>query len=117
VQVQQATDGHAFQMQVVQNGANMTMPDSQMPEIQGRLDEYLHLFQKPFVMPPSRVADHKIPLISGAQPMKVRPYRYTPQQKIEIEPQVREMLRAGIMRLSSSPFASHVLLLRKKHGT
>ena len=52
----------------------------------------------------------------GAQPFKVRPYRYSPQQKDEIERQVYDMLCNGIIRRSSSPFASPVLLVRKKDG-
>jgi hypothetical protein len=91
--------------------------DTNIPEIQSLLSDYVHLFDKPVGLPPSRSADHKIPLVPGAQPVKARPYRYTPQQKDEIEAQVREMLRAGIIQISSSPFASLVLLVRKKDGT
>jgi hypothetical protein len=66
--------------------------DTNIPEIQSLLSDYVHLFDKPVGLPPSRSADHKIPLVPGAQPVKARPYRYTPQQKDEIEAQVREML-------------------------
>ncbi|WVZ54417.1 hypothetical protein U9M48_005213 [Paspalum notatum var. saurae] len=64
-----------------------------------------------------RSADHVIPLVPGAQPFKVRPYKYTPAQKTEIELQVSQMLQNGIIRHSSSPFASPVLLVKKKDGT
>jgi hypothetical protein len=49
--------------------------------------------------------------------MNVKPYRYSPQQKNEIERQIKEMLQQGIIRACHSPFASPVLLVRKKDGT
>jgi len=75
------------------------------------------LFAEPTTLPPRREADHQIPLLPGAQPVSVRPYRYSPAQKTEIENQVKQMLQNGIIRISSSPFASLVLLVKKKDGT
>lgn len=46
--------------------------------------------------------------------MNIRPYRYTPEQKNEIEAQVKELLKAGLIVPSVSPFSSPVLLVRKK---
>jgi hypothetical protein len=47
----------------------------------------------------------------------VKPYRYAPHQKSEIEKQVADMLKRGVIQESTSPFASPVLLMRKKYGT
>jgi hypothetical protein len=47
----------------------------------------------------------------------LQPYRYTPQQKDEIERQVTEMLKARTVIPSLSPFASPVLLVKKKDGS
>jgi hypothetical protein len=54
---------------------------------------------------------------SGATPVNIRPYRYPPSLKDEIERQVTEMLKAGIIRPSASEFCSPVLLVRKKDGS
>jgi len=62
------------------------------PQIQQLLNKYTHLFQEPLDLPPVRVDDHHISLVPGAQPVNIRPYRYSPQQKNEIEKQIKEML-------------------------
>lgn len=54
--------------------------------------QYQHLFDKPSGVPPKRHINHTIPLITGAQPFRLRPYRYNPAQKDEIEKQVQELL-------------------------
>ena len=42
-----------------------------------------HLFAWPGMktLPPRRSANHRIPLVPGAQPVKVRPYKYSLIQK------------------------------------
>ena len=81
------------------------------------LDEYAECFQEPKGLPPHRAFDHHIKLLPGVQSVNVKPYHYTPQQKDEIEKQVREMLKNGIIKPSRSPFVSPVLLVKKKDGT
>jgi len=81
------------------------------------IQEFDHIFSTPTQLPPQRDADHQINLMPGAQPVKVRPYHYSPLQKNEIESQVQQMIQNGVARPSSSAFASPVLLVRKKDGT
>lgn len=85
-------------------------------EIQQLIDTYSLVFQEPKGLPPSRQGDHQIPLIVGAQPFILRPYRYNPAQKDEIERQIKEMLLKGWIQPSSSPFNSPILLVKKKTG-
>jgi hypothetical protein len=93
-------------------------PDnSEVPEpIQQLVQQYGDLFTDPKALPPSRIYDHAIPLLPNTAPVNCRPYRYSPQHKTEIEKQVKELLEAGLICHSSSPFASPVLLVQKKDG-
>ncbi|RVW31621.1 Transposon Tf2-11 polyprotein [Vitis vinifera] len=81
------------------------------------LGEFEDVFQEPFKLPPLREIDHHIPLKEGTQPINVRPYRYAYFQKAEIEKQVQAMLDVGIIRPSTSPYSSPVLLVKKKDDT
>lgn len=80
------------------------------------LEAYTHLFSKPKHLPPTRPTDHSIPLLSGTDPVNVRPYRYPHFQKNETEAQIKDMLSQWIIQPSSSAFFSPVLLV-KKNGT
>ena len=75
------------------------------------------MFQDPQQLPPSRFYDHHIPLLPGAAPVNARPYKYPPHHKDEIEKQVQQLLTAGLITRSCSPFASPVLLVLKKDGS
>jgi hypothetical protein len=92
--------------------------DQQLPSvIQKLVDSFADLFEPPSTLPPSQHCNHSIPLLSGAQPTFLRPYRYPPSLKDEIERQVNDMLSQGIIQPSSSTFASPVLLVKKKDGS
>lgn len=59
-----------------------------------------------------REQEHAIVLKEGVSLISVRPYKYLEIQKDEIEPLIREMLEAGINRLSMSLFFNLVLLVK-----
>jgi hypothetical protein len=101
-----------------EHNSDTTDIETQVPTpVQQLLHQYKVLFQEPQTLPPHRTFDHSIPLIPGTKPVNVKPYRYAPHQKTEIERQIKEMLDKGLIQFSHSPFASPVLLVRKKDGT
>ncbi|KAL4297251.1 hypothetical protein GQ457_12G025690 [Hibiscus cannabinus] len=79
--------------------------------------EFSSVFDAAPSLPPQRASDHAIHLDAASKPINVRPYRYPHFQKAEIEKKVRQMLKVGQIRKSTSPFSSPVLLVRKKDGT
>ncbi|MCO5612738.1 hypothetical protein L7F22_067007 [Adiantum nelumboides] len=72
----------------------------------------------PRELPPKRGDDdHMIELIPGSSPPNKPPYRVSQAQQEEIMRQVNELVEKGMVRPSSSPFCSPVLLVQKKDGT
>jgi hypothetical protein len=67
--------------------------------------------------PPDRGFEHTIELEEGAKPVITTPYRHPKKFKDEIEKAIKELLDMGHIRPSSSPFASSVVLVKKKDGT
>jgi len=77
---------------------NSSQHDTEMPpEIKQLIVDFAVVFSTPTELPPSRDCDHTIPFVAGARPVNVRPYRYPPALKDEIEKQVTEMLKQGII--------------------
>lgn len=85
--------------------------------IQALIQRFSSVFEVPKGLPPVRECDHQIPLLPGARPVQMRPYRYAPALKNEIEQQVTEMLNTGIIQPSKSAFSSSVILVKKKDHT
>jgi hypothetical protein len=86
-------------------------------EIKDLIHEFDAIFHSPSNLPPSRQYDHSIALLPNSTPVNCRPYMYSPEQKDEIERQVSTMLQSGVIVRSLSPFASPVLLVKKKDST
>lgn len=57
---------------------------------------------------------HHIHLLPQSNPINICLYRYLDYQKTELEKQVANMSKVGLIQLSHSPFSSHVLLVKKK---
>lgn len=78
------------------------------------IEEFSELFQEP--SQPQSSQDHYIHLKLGSQPVLVRPYRYPQFKKGEIERLVKDMIKQGLIRNSTSPYSSPVFLVKKKDG-
>ena len=81
------------------------------------LEKYASVFEAPSGLPPRRQYDHTIPLVPGATPVSLRPYRVAPALKTEMERQVQEMLDSDIIRHNNSPFSSPMIMVEKKETT
>lgn len=87
------------------------------PAIASMLAQFEDIFNEPKDLPPIRGVEHQILLKEGSMPKQMYPYRYSHSSKDEIERIVQELLSTGVVRHSQSPFASPVLLVRKKDST
>ena len=67
--------------------------------------------------PPDKGFEHIIELEEGTQVVITTPYRHPKRYKEEIESTIKELLKLGYIKPSSSPFASSVVLVKKKDGT
>ncbi|GKA18263.1 hypothetical protein Tco_0698100, partial [Tanacetum coccineum] len=68
-------------------------------------------------LPQVRSHSHAITLLLTATPPNIRPYRYPYSQKTKIDNQVQTLLSSGFIRPNSRPFASPVLLVKKKDNS
>lgn len=67
-------------------------------------------------LPPEREINHTIPLQPGAKPVFRPMYRYSPRELQEMETQITELLRLGLIEPCNSPWGSPVLFVPKKGG-
>jgi hypothetical protein len=87
-------------------------------DLQSILSKQQVVFSTTQGLPPScGVHDHSIPLVPGSVPPNIRLYHHPFSQKNEIEKMVQELLNAGIIRHSMSPYSSLVVMVLKKEGS
>jgi hypothetical protein len=87
-------------------------------DLQALLSKHQMVFSSPQGLPPSRsVHDHSIPLVPGSLPPNICPYHHPFSQKNEIEKMVQEILNAGVIRPSTIPYSSPVVMVLKKEGS
>lgn len=88
----------------------------QESELGAVLQAHHLVFREREKLPSPRDMEHHIVLKEGVDPINVRPYRYPHLLKGEIDKQVSDMLKAGLIRPSKSPYSSPVILVKKKDG-
>lgn len=98
---------------------NKEINSKPIPEIESILNEFSDVFPEnlPNGLPPSRSEDFKIDLIPDAKPQKSGLYRMSIVELEELKKQLEELIEAGFIRPSSSPWGAPVLFVTKKEGT
>ena len=113
--VQHEGKGMLLECETLERGQNEGQDVEKVPqELKRLMKQYEVVMNDPVELPPSKALDHKIILKEGVGLVSVRPYRYPQVQKDEIEKLVGEMLAAGIIQPSHTPFSSPILLVKKK---
>lgn len=111
------TTGYLCMLTAIPESQSEGIPEELNPKLQHVVEQYNSIFAEPTGLPPSRPQDHRIPLLQGSEPVNQRGYRVPFIQKAEIGKQIKEMLKNGIIQESTSPFASPIILVKKKDGS
>ena len=83
------------------------------------LNEFRDVFPEelPPGLPPQREVDHRIELLPGTKPPSRPTYHMSAVELTELKKQLEELLTAGFIRPSKSPFGAPILFVKKKDGT
>ena len=89
------------------------------PETKTILKEYSDVFpdKLPSELPPRRDVDHRIELEQTSPPTSRPIYRMSPAELDELKSQLQELIDAGFIQPSKSPYGAPVLFVKKKDGT
>lgn len=71
----------------------------------------------PAGLPPAREVDHKIELVPGSIPPSRPTFRLSATELEELKKQLDELLAAGFIQHSKSPYGAPILFVKKKDGT
>ena len=102
---------HCYAMEMIANERQNNYP-RELEQILGELSD---IFQNPphGIMPP-RSRDHIIELMPRSSPIRKFSYKQSHRNKSKIKHLVQELLDAGIITRSKSPFSTLLIPIRKK---
>ncbi|UYV75730.1 hypothetical protein LAZ67_13001159 [Cordylochernes scorpioides] len=95
---------------------NPELSDSEKIDVLDVLYRYRELFSEEW----NKAADiepYHIKLKANTEPIRQKAYRRSPKERDIIEEQVKEMCEKGVIRKSTSPWASPVVLVKKPDGS
>ncbi len=96
---------------------NPTLSDTENAQLLSVLDEYSDIFASSSLdLGHTTLVRHEIDTGTAA-PIKQAPYRVSQSEKEIIEKHISDMLDQGIIEVSSSPWSSPVVLVKKKDGS
>lgn len=111
--MERCTKDPAFVLHVTDTQPSVSNTEDIPPELQFILRQFPVVFDEPTYLPPPKSFDHHIPIVEGAQPVVIKSYKHAYHLKNEIEKTIYEMLGSGIIRYSPSPYASHIIIVKK----
>ena len=91
------------------------LPESQKATLIALLNQYPQVFSEKIGR--THLTKHVIDLEPGTTPSNTQPYRLAPMKKSFVDQQLEEMLQAGQIVPSHSPWAAPIVLSPKKDGT
>ena len=81
------------------------------------VDAHHEMFQEPIGLPPKREIQHEIQFQQDCPLLNIDMYRMSIMENAEIKRQIKDMLDKGLIRPSTSPCGSPIVLILKKDGT
>ncbi|KAL0431964.1 UNVERIFIED_CONTAM: RNA-directed DNA polymerase [Sesamum radiatum] len=74
-------------------------------------------YELPLKLPPKRVVDPEIELVSGTKPPTRAPYQISQPELVELRKQLKEILESDIIKPAKSPYGVPVLFQKKTDGS
>lgn len=98
-------------------GINDELSPIEREQIEALIKEFTDVFAwSPKEIGRTALVEHAIPVEEGCIPIHQAPYRVSHKEKALIRSQVNEMLELGVIRPSTSPWSSPVVMVKKKDG-